>query len=137
MWPDSSFFCSLVSRVASSTRAYLLAMANIASNVLEFFMVSFQIKDKSLNPFLKNVTIDLSLTSGMMFLFLQNHWMNSRRYSPFFWMALARSQSTPGRAHVARKLLVNSQHKWFQEHTDPIGSPRSQVLEDDDKQTSR
>jgi hypothetical protein len=73
MWPDSSFFCSLVSRVASSTRAYLLAMANIASNVLEFFMVSFQIKDESLSPFLKNVTIDLSLTSGMMFLFLQNH----------------------------------------------------------------
>jgi hypothetical protein len=38
VWPNSfSFFYSLVSRVASSTRAYLLAMVNIASDVLGFF----------------------------------------------------------------------------------------------------
>jgi hypothetical protein len=37
VWLDSfSFFFSLVSRVASSVRAYSLAMANIASNVLRF-----------------------------------------------------------------------------------------------------
>jgi hypothetical protein len=37
-WPESfSIFYSLVSRVASSARAYLLAMANIASDVLGFF----------------------------------------------------------------------------------------------------
>jgi hypothetical protein len=42
-WPESfSFFCSLVSRVTSSARAYLLAMANIASNILGFFMVKDQ-----------------------------------------------------------------------------------------------
>jgi hypothetical protein len=33
---------------------------------------------------LKNMTIDLSSTSRMMFLLLQNRWMNSRRVSPFF-----------------------------------------------------
>jgi hypothetical protein len=48
VWPDSSFFCSLVSRVASSAKAYLLAMANIASNILGFFMVSLRIIDESL-----------------------------------------------------------------------------------------
>jgi hypothetical protein len=101
--------------VASSARAYLLAMVNIASNVLELFVVSLQIRDGSMSPFLKNITIDLSSTSGMIFLLLQNHWMNTRRDSPFFWMMLARSQSTLGCAHVARKLLVNIQHKLFQE----------------------
>jgi hypothetical protein len=44
-WLESfSFFCSLVSRVASSAKAYLLVMANIASNVLGFFMVSLRIR---------------------------------------------------------------------------------------------
>jgi hypothetical protein len=108
-----SFFCSLVSRVASSVMMYLLAMTNISSNVQGFFMASLRIKDDSLSPFLKNITIDLSSTSGMMFLLLQNCWMNSRRDSPFFWTTLARSQSTPRRAHLARKLLVNNRHKWF------------------------
>jgi hypothetical protein len=42
------FYYSLVSRVASSTRAYLLVIANISSDVLGFFMVSLQIKDESL-----------------------------------------------------------------------------------------
>jgi hypothetical protein len=51
MWPDSSSFCSLVSRVTNSTRVYLLAMLNIASDILGFFMVSFWIKDGSLSPF--------------------------------------------------------------------------------------
>jgi hypothetical protein len=32
-----SFFCSLMLRVASSARAYLLAMVNITSDVLRFF----------------------------------------------------------------------------------------------------
>jgi hypothetical protein len=84
MWPYSSFFCSLMSRVTSSARTDLLAMANIASDVLGFFMVNLRIKDESLIPFLNNITIDLSSISGMMFLLLQNHWMNSRRDSPFF-----------------------------------------------------
>jgi hypothetical protein len=66
-WPESfSFFYSLVSRVVSSTRAYLLAMVNIASDVLGFFMVSLGIRDGSLSPFLKNMTIDLSLTSEII-----------------------------------------------------------------------
>jgi hypothetical protein len=96
-WPESfSFFCSLVSRVASSARAYLLVMANIASDVLEFFMVSLQIRDESLSPFLKNMIIDLLSTSVVIFLLLQKHWMNSRRDSTFFWMMLARTQSTLG-----------------------------------------
>jgi hypothetical protein len=63
-------FYSLMSRVTSSARAYLLAMANIASDVLEFFMVSLRNRDGSLSPFLKNITIDLSSTSGMIFLLL-------------------------------------------------------------------
>jgi hypothetical protein len=137
MWPDSSSFCYLVSRVTYSTRVYLLVMLNIASDILGFFMVSFRIKDGSLSPFLKNIIIDLSSTSRMIFLLLQNHWMNSRRDSPFLWMMLARSQLTPRCVHVTQKLLVNSRHKWFQEHTDPAESPSSQVLADDDKQTGR
>jgi hypothetical protein len=64
-WPESfSFFCSLVSRVTTSAKMYLLVMANIAFDVLVFFMVSFQIRVRSLSPFLKN------MTSGMIFLFL-------------------------------------------------------------------
>jgi hypothetical protein len=46
--------------------------------------VSFQIKEESLSPFLKNITIDLSSTSRMTFLLLQKHWMYSWRDSPFF-----------------------------------------------------
>jgi hypothetical protein len=30
---------------------------------------------------------------------------------------------------------VNNQRKWFQDQTDPVGSLKSQVLIDDDKQT--
>jgi hypothetical protein len=70
VWLDS-FFCSLVSRVTSSARAYLLEMANICSDVLGFFMVILQIRDESPSPFLKNIIIDLSSTSGMRFLLLQ------------------------------------------------------------------
>jgi hypothetical protein len=91
-WLESfSFFCSLVSRVASSARAYLLAMVNIASDILGYFLVSLRIRAGSLSPFLKNKTMDLSSTSGMIFLLLQNCWMNSQRDTPFFWMTLARS----------------------------------------------
>jgi hypothetical protein len=90
-WLESfSFFCSLVSRVASLAMAYLLAMVNIASDVLGFFMVSFRIRDGSPSPFLKNMIIDLSSTSKMIFLLLQKRWMNSHMDSPFFWMTLAR-----------------------------------------------
>jgi hypothetical protein len=47
--PNSfSFFYSLVSRVASSARAYLLVMANIVSDILGLFMVSLWIRDESL-----------------------------------------------------------------------------------------
>jgi hypothetical protein len=49
-----------------------------------FFMVSLWIKDESLSSVLKNMIIDLSSTSGMMFVLLQRHWMNSKRDSPFF-----------------------------------------------------
>jgi hypothetical protein len=102
MWPDSfSFFCSLVLRVTSTARAYLLAIANISFDVLGFFMVSLRIKDESLRPFLKNMIIDLSSTSGIMFLLLQKRWINSWRDSPFFWIMVARSQSTLERAHMA------------------------------------
>jgi hypothetical protein len=135
MWLNS--FCSLVSRVASSARAYLLAMANIFSHILGLFMESLQIKDESQSPFLKNIIIDLSSTSGMRFLLLQKCWMNSWSDSPFFWMKPARSHSTPGHAHVAWKLLLNSQHRWVQERTDPVGSPRSHILADEDRQTSK
>jgi hypothetical protein len=41
-------------------------MVNIASDVLGFFMMSLQIRDGFLSPFLKNITIDLSPTSGMI-----------------------------------------------------------------------
>jgi hypothetical protein len=92
MWSESFFFFySLMSRVASSARAYLLAMVNITSDVLRFFMVSLRIRDRSLSPFLKNIMIDLSSTSVMIFLLFQIRWMNSRRDSLFFWMTLARS----------------------------------------------
>jgi hypothetical protein len=84
-WPDSfSFFYSQVSRVASSAKAYLLAMVSIASDILWFFMESLQIRDGSLSPFLENITMDLSSTSGMTFVLLQKRWMNSQRDSPFF-----------------------------------------------------
>jgi hypothetical protein len=83
VWTDS-FFCSLVSMVASSAMAYLFAIANICSVILGFFMASLWIKDESLSPLLKNIIIDLSSTSGMRFLLLQNHGMNSQSDSPFF-----------------------------------------------------
>jgi hypothetical protein len=97
--------------VASLTRVYLLAMANISFDVLGFFLASLWIRDGSLSPFLKNMTFDLPSTSRIMFLLLQNHWMNSWRDSPFFWMTLARSQLTLGRVHVAQMLLVNNRRE--------------------------
>jgi hypothetical protein len=126
MWPDSfSFVYSLVSRVTSSVRVYLLAMMNIVSDILVFFMMSLWIRDGSLSPFLKNITIDLSSIVGVIFLLLQKCWMNPQKDSPFFKMTLARSQSTLEHVHVAWKLLVNSWLKWFQERTDLAGSLRS------------
>jgi hypothetical protein len=62
-WPES--FYSLVLRVTSSSRVYLIAMVNIASDTLGFFMTGLWIRDWSLRPFLKNMTIDLSSTSGI------------------------------------------------------------------------
>jgi hypothetical protein len=59
-----------VLRVAASARVYLLVMENICFNVLRFFLVSFQIREQFLSPFLKNITIDLSSTSRMTFLLL-------------------------------------------------------------------
>jgi hypothetical protein len=47
-------------------------------------MVSFWIREESLSPFLKNIMIDLSSTSGMTFLLLQKHWMYPQRDYPFF-----------------------------------------------------
>jgi hypothetical protein len=69
----------------------LVVMVNIASDVLGIFMGSLQIRDGSLSPFLKNITIELLSTSGMIFLLLQKSWMNSWRDSPFFWTTLVRS----------------------------------------------
>jgi hypothetical protein len=59
-------------------------MENICSNILGFFMVSFQFREESLSPFLKNIMIDLSTTFGMTFPLLQNRWMYSQRNAPFF-----------------------------------------------------
>jgi hypothetical protein len=100
-------------------------------------MASFQIREGSLSPLLKNITIDLSSTSGITFVLLQKRWMYSWRDSPFFLTTLARSQSIPSHTHVAHKLLVNNRHRWFQDQTGLLGSLRSQVLADDDKQTDK
>jgi hypothetical protein len=89
-------------------RVYLLVMMNIVSDILVFFMMSLWIRDGSLSPFLKNITIDLSSIVGVIFLLLQKCWMNPQKDSPFFKMTLARSQSTLEHVHVAWKLLVNS-----------------------------
>jgi hypothetical protein len=94
-------------RATSSTMSYLFAMANISFDILRFFMKSLQIREESMSLFLKNKKIGLSSTLGMIFLLLQNHWMNTWRDS-FFYTTLARSQSTPRCTHVVRKLLVNS-----------------------------
>jgi hypothetical protein len=75
---------SIMLRVASSARAYLLVMENIYSDLLGFFMVSFWIREESLSPFLRNIIINLSSTSGMTFLLLQKWWMYSQRDSPIF-----------------------------------------------------
>jgi hypothetical protein len=106
----------------------MLAMEKIYYDVLGFFMASFQIREESMSPFLKNIMIDLSSTSEMTFLLLQKQWMYSQMDSPFFWTTLARSQSTLDHAHMAHKLLVNNRHRWFQERTDPMGRPKSQIL---------
>jgi hypothetical protein len=96
-------------------------------------MVSLRIREMFLSPFVKNMAIDMSSTSGIMFLLLQNRWINSQRDPPFFWMTLARFWLTPRHVHVAWILLVNSQCRWFQERTDHAGGPRSQVLDDADR----
>jgi hypothetical protein len=54
-----------------------------------------QIKDESLSPFLKNMMMDLSSTSVMMFLLLQKRWMNFWNDSPFFCTTLTRSCVEP------------------------------------------
>jgi hypothetical protein len=59
--------------------------------------------------------------------------MNSWRGSPFFGTMLVRSQSTLGCAHVAQKLLMNYRHRSDHEWIDPVGSPMSHVLADDDR----
>jgi hypothetical protein len=61
----------LLSRVASSTRAYFLVMTSISSDDLGFFMASLQIKNRPVGPFLKNMMINLSSTFRMTFLLLQ------------------------------------------------------------------
>jgi hypothetical protein len=61
----------LLSRVASSARAYFLVMTSISSDDLGFFMVSLQIKNRPVGPFLKNMMINLSSTFRMTFLLLQ------------------------------------------------------------------
>jgi hypothetical protein len=81
--------------------------------------------------------IDLLSTSRIMFLLLQKHWINSRRDYPFLCTMLVRSQSAPGHAHVARKLLMNYRHKWNQERIDLVGSLMSHVLADDDTQMGK
>jgi hypothetical protein len=69
VWSDSfSFFCSLLSRVVSSARAYLVAIANISSDILGFFMASLQINDESLleeqvNRFVADLQDDVSLVT--------------------------------------------------------------------------
>jgi hypothetical protein len=40
-------------------------------------MVSYQIREESLSPFLKNIMVDLSSTSRMTFLLLYKRWMYS------------------------------------------------------------
>jgi hypothetical protein len=50
---------------------------------------------------------------------------------------LARPQSTYGHAHVAQKLLMNYRHKWDQERTDLVRSPRSHVLVAANRQTDK
>jgi hypothetical protein len=69
VWSDSfSFFCSLLSRVVSSARAYLVAIDNISSDILGFFMASLQINDESLleehvNRFVADLQDDVSLVT--------------------------------------------------------------------------
>jgi hypothetical protein len=40
-------------------------------------MASLWTREESLSSFMKNVIIDLSSTSGIMFILLQNRWINS------------------------------------------------------------
>jgi hypothetical protein len=117
----------------SSARAHLLAMASISSDIMWFFMVSLRIRDESLSAFLKNMMMDLSSTSRMIFHLLQKHWMNSWVDSPFFSTTLARSQSTPSRSQVARKTLMNYRYSSDHERTDPMGCLMSHVLAEDNR----
>jgi hypothetical protein len=54
-----------------------------------------------------------------------------------FCTMLVRSQSTLGHTHVAQKLLMNCWHMSDHECTNPMGSPKSHVLADDDKQIGK
>jgi hypothetical protein len=47
-------------------------------------------------------------------------------------MMLARSHSTLGPVHMAQKLLMNYWHRSDHDQIDPVGSPMSHVLDDDD-----
>jgi hypothetical protein len=80
-------------------------------------MVSLQTKNESLRPFLKNVMMDLSSPSRMMFLLLQKRWINSQRDSPFFYVMMAMSQLTPGHASMGEsmtwKLIPRKARPWF------------------------
>jgi hypothetical protein len=71
VWPDPFSFYFLLSRVASSARAYLLVIAKISSDVLGFFMVSLRIKDESLpkkhdNILVVNLWYDVFLVAKML-----------------------------------------------------------------------
>jgi hypothetical protein len=60
-----------VSRVASSAKAYLLAMANITSNILGFFMVTLWIRYESLleehnDELVIDLRDDVSLVAEML-----------------------------------------------------------------------
>jgi hypothetical protein len=61
----------------------------------------------------------------------------SKRDSPFFYLMLAKSQSTLGCSQVVQRLLINCQHKSDHERTDPMGSPMSEVLAGDERQIDR
>jgi hypothetical protein len=66
-----------------------LAIANISSNILGFFMVSLWIKDESLleehdNRLVVNLANSLWIKDEFLGFLLQKHWINSQRDSPFF-----------------------------------------------------
>jgi hypothetical protein len=110
---------------------------SISSDDLGFFMVSLMIKDGSLRSFMKNMMIDLLSTSGMMFLLLQKHWMNSQRDSFSFCTMLAICHLTLSHSQVALMLLMNYRQRFNHDRIDLVGSPMREVLADDDRQIDR